>query len=106
MTEYVKTFSPDDDGQIAISDNGHYAVYVVSREEREYPGREINRYEVVNLSTLAVESRISNLHMALIVMDQFDSRIEQVMTTGVIYDEDKASASEGTPPREPYRLVN
>lgn len=77
-----KNYRPDEDGKVSVSKNAHYAVYVVEREEAEYPNERIKRYEVVNLSTLAVEGRLGNLHMAVLVMDEFDTRMENLITNG------------------------
>lgn len=78
---YTKAPEQTVDGeQVAMSTNGHYAIYVVNRVEREYPQEALPRYEIVNLSTLAMEGRVSNLALAIRVMQEFDARLEQVLT--------------------------
>lgn len=84
---YKLSFEPNKDGQVSISNNGHYAIYVRDREEMEFPNEKITRYEIVNLGTLAVEGRVANLQMAYLVMNEFDRRLEELMTQGVDEDE-------------------
>ena len=84
---YKITFTPDEQGQVSMSNNGHYALYIRDREEMEFPNEKIKRYEIVNLSTLAVEGRVANLQMAYLVMNESDRRLEELMTQGVDEDE-------------------
>jgi len=84
-------FYPEtDNDKLAISDNAHYAIYVVERHERELPDRSIPRYEIVNLATLAVEARVANFTMAIEVMEEFDRRLE-----GVVNGKDSDTLEEG-----------
>lgn len=78
--------APDEE-QVALSSNGHYAIYVQEREEEDFPGSVMPRYEIVNLSTLAVEGRVHNLYMALHIMEEYDRRLEDVCVNGLPQEE-------------------
>lgn len=87
---YQKTGQTTVDGeQVALSTNGHYAIYVVPRNEREYPGEPLSRYEIVNLATLAMEARVSHMGIAIRIMSEFDKNMESIVTGEVSFDEDE-----------------
>lgn len=73
----------DKDGVVATSDNNHYRLVVSAREERDYPNSTIARYEIINNMTEAVEGRIANIHMALLVMNEFDRRVQGILDHGL-----------------------
>lgn len=85
---YQKTEQTSVDGeQVALSKNGHYAIYVVPRNEREYPGEPLSRYEIVNLATLAMEARVSHMGIALRIMSEFDKNMEAIVTGDISFDD-------------------
>lgn len=85
---YQKTGQTSVDGeQMALSKNGHYAIYVVPRNEREYPGEPLSRYEIVNLATLAMEARVSHIGIALRIMAEFDRNMEDIFTGEISFDD-------------------
>lgn len=90
----MELFYPNvnDEGQIAISSNGHYALYSVERVEREMPDASIRRYEIVNLATLGVEARVANFVMAVEILNEFDRRIEALVNgeEGITMEEGEA----------------
>lgn len=84
-------FEIKEDGSVDTSLNGHYSLMVVEREEKEYPDSLVKRYEVINNYTNVCEGRIANLHMALLIMNEFDRRLQDILENGLSLPEDETT---------------